>query len=150
MKNILLSILILFIIFILLIFKAPVAALKIENILWINWFSEFVLSFKWTYDETVTNIPTKSELKNAYDTVHSWAIDFKDKFEDWLNITKEKIDTVREKVWEAEDTYNELKWTYDEVQEFIDTNSWKIEEIKEVIETVSEITETITNTWETN
>lgn len=149
-KNILLLWFIFIIVFIILIFKTPDFALKIESTLWINWLSQFLLWFKWTYDETVTNIPTKAELENAYDTVQSGALDFKDKFEDWLNLTKEKIDWVREKAWDIENTYNDLKWTYDEAKEFINTNSWKIEEIKEVIETISDVTWTLTNTWETN
>jgi len=146
----LLSLLIFTIVLTLSVFNIPTITTSIEKMIWLNWFTEFILKFKSTYDETVTNIPTKGELENTYNTVQSWALDFKDKFEDWIKLTKQKIDSIRGSVWEIEDTYNDLKDNYDEVQEFIDTNSWKIDEIKEVIETITDVADTLTNTWETN
>jgi hypothetical protein len=149
-KNLLLYILIFFVVYIVLIFNVPQIAWVIENTLWINWFNQFVLSFKWTYDETVTKVPTETELKDAYNTVYSWAIEFKDNFDSWIEITKDKIDDFRTILSWAEDTYNDIKNWINDAKEFIETNSWTIEEIKEVIDTVSETSEILTNTWEIN
>ena len=142
-KKLLLSGLILFIVYILLIFKAPEIAWTIEKLILIDWFNEFALSFKSIFDETVTQIPSSEEFL-------SWTIDIKNTVIDWVNTTKDKIDSFRETMSWAQDTYNDLKNTYDEAKDFINSNSWKIEDIKEVIETISNITETLTNTWETN
>lgn len=132
------------------IFKIPQIAWLIENILWINWFNQFVLSFKSTWDDIFTNIPNNNELNDAFDNVYSWALDFKTKFEDWLGVTKDKIDWFRETASGIENTYNELKDTYDKAKGFIESNSWTIDDIKEVIETISDRANIVTNTWETN
>lgn len=138
-KKFLLSIIILFIWYILLIFTAPNVAWAIEKFLWIDWFNSSIIELKEIFNEKSTNIPSTDELL-------SWAIDIKNTIVDWVDTTKEKIDTVRETLSWVENTYNEIKEWYNEVKNFIDTNSWKIEEIKTVIDTISELN----NTWTTN
>jgi hypothetical protein len=150
LRKILWSIILFFIIYILLIFKAPSIAWVIEKSIWINWFNEFILWFKSAYDETVTHIPSKEELQNTYNTVHSWAIEFKENFDLWVDLTKEKIDAFRDTMSWAEDTLNNFKTWYNETKDFINTNSWVIIDIQNTIETISGITEILINTWETN
>jgi len=136
-----------FISYILLIFNSPTIAWAIEKVLWIGWFNNFVLKFKWAYDTTVTNIPTKDELKNAYDIAHSWAIEFWENFKMWAEFTKDKIDWYRETLSWAEWTYNEVKDWYNEIKDYVNTNSWMIDEIRNTIETFSWITDSLSNTW---
>ena len=156
------------VLYILLVFKAPTITWEIENKIWINWFSEFVVNFKNKYDDTVTNIPSKREVQDTYDVIYSWATDYKEKFVNGANITKWKIDTIREKISWTEETYNELlewyediKEWYEDAKEFIDDNKEKLDTIKNAIDVVSNktsevgswITDTIntfswlTNTW---
>lgn len=150
LRKIIWSIILFLVIYILLIFKAPGIAWVIENIIWINWFNNFILWAKSTYDETVTNIPSKDELQNTYNTVQSWAIEFKENFEIWVEITKEKIDAFRATMSWAESTYNDLKDWFNDAKDFIDTNSWIVDDIHNTIKTLSGINEALTITWETN
>lgn len=150
LKNIFLFILIFFVLYILSIFKAPDLASSIEQSLGIQWFNAFVINFKETFDDIVTNFPTQDELKNAYETAQSWALEFKDNFENWLNITKDKIDTIRETLSWAEDTISDIKENIDAAKDFYDANSWTIDDIKNTIDTISEISQEITNTWTNN
>lgn len=145
-----LTILIFFTTYVLVIFNLPHVAWAIGKVLWLEEFNKFVLTFKSTYDETVTKIPTEDELKNTYNTVQSWAIDFKEKFDLWVDYTKEKIDWFRETLSWAEDTFNEIKNWYDWAIKFVNTNSGLIEEYKEKIEYLSWITETISESWVNN
>ncbi len=121
--------------YLILIFNFPIFAGALENALWIKWFNHFILSFKYDYDESKTNIPSQNELKVAYDDVYSWAIDFREKFVDGLYITKSKIDNVRE-------TLNNTKEKYDDVKEWYD-------DVKQTIDTIVEISNKLTNTWVT-
>jgi len=136
-----------FVSYILLIFNAPIIAWAIEKVLWIEWFNKFVLSFKSTVDKTATVLPTQDELKNAYDVVHSWAIEFKENFWLWVDYTKEKLDWYRVALSWAEDTFNNLKDWYNETKDYINTNSWVIQEVRNTIEAFSGLTESLTNSW---
>ena len=159
------------VLYLLLVFKAPVITLGIEKTIWIKWITEFVINFKNKYDDTVTTIPSKSEVQDTYNVIYSWAVDYKEKFVNWANVTKWKIDIIREKISWAEDTYNELldwyedvKESYDDAKVFIDENKEKLDIIKDAIDSVSNksseihswFTDTInsfswlTNTWITN
>ncbi|MDR2411962.1 MAG: hypothetical protein LBD88_05405 [Candidatus Peribacteria bacterium] len=65
-KKILWFLVIVFVLYILLIFTYPNLADKIENKLGIKSFNEFIRNFKTTLDDICTNLPTKDEVKNAY------------------------------------------------------------------------------------
>lgn len=140
-----------FVSYILSIFKAPILASAIEKVLWIEWFNEFILSFKSTYDDAVTNMPTKDELKNAYNVVHSWAVEFWENFEIWVDYTKKQIDWIRETLSWAENTYNDITDWYLKTKDYINTNSWVLQDVRDTIESFSGITESLTNsgiiTW---
>lgn len=138
-KKFILFSLIIFILYILALFKLPQFTSIVWNIAWLNWFNEFVLSFKSTFDKTVTNIPSQEEFIE-------WSLELKENVINWVDVTKDKIDDIRETIKWAESKYNDLKETYDETKEFINTNSWKIKEIKETIQKISNLT----NTWEIN
>lgn len=128
-------------IYLLLVFKTPNIAMHIEKTIWIEWMATDIVKIKDTYDNVVTEIPSKYELKK-------WALDFKEKFIEWVEITKSKIDSIRTTASWAEDTYNDLKEWYDKAKDFINTNSWKIDDIKKAINDVSNITNTInSNSW---
>jgi hypothetical protein len=142
-KKLILSLIILFVWYILLIFTMPSVASAIEQLLWIGWFNQKVIDIRDSFNNKTTTIPSKDELL-------SWALDLKNNIIDWVDTTKEKIDSFRETMSGVEDTYNDLKDWYNEVKDFIDTNSWKIEDAKEILNTVSDITQSLTNTWETN
>jgi len=142
-KKLLLSIVILFIAYVLLIFSAPNIAWAIEQLLWLDGLNQKIIDFRDSFNDKSTSIPSKDELL-------SWALDLKDNIIEWVDTTKEKIDSFRETMSWVEDTYNDLRDWYNEVKDFIDTNSWKIDDAKEILNTVSDITQTLTNTWETN
>lgn len=115
------------------VFLAPNIATKIDSLIWVPWLSDNIRGSKEAIDSTVTNIPSVSEFK-------SWAIDIKDKVADWVETTKDTIDTIRswaQKVEEtynwAVDTYNDLKWTLEDAQK-------KVEQIQWVVESVWELT----------
>ena len=157
-KKIFLSLLIIFILYILIIFNIPSLWLKIENILWINWFNNFILKSKKTYDETVTNIPTKEEVIETYDTVYSWAVELKNNLKEWLDNTKKQVDNIRETLQETKDNYYELKENINEAKDFIEnaswtlkntinSNTWLIEWTKEIYESIKELENEIYNTW---
>jgi len=142
-KKLLLSIVILFVGYVLLIFSAPNIAWAIEQLLWLDGLNQKIIDFRDSFNDKSTSIPSKDELL-------SWALDLKDNIIEWVDTTKEKIDSFRETMSWVEDTYNDLRDWYNEVKDFIDTNSWKIDDAKEILNTVSDITQTLTNTWETN
>ncbi|MFK7780567.1 MAG: hypothetical protein QM490_05545 [Candidatus Gracilibacteria bacterium] len=149
-RKLLLSILIFFTVYILLIFKAPIVAGAIEKVLGIKGFNEFILGFKSTFDDTVTDIPTKAELRNAYDAIHSGALNFKENFDIGVDYTKKQIDEIRETLSGAEDTFNNVKDGYENIKEYIDTNSGVIQDVRDTIEAFSGITEKLTNSGTTD
>lgn len=144
------------VVYLLLVFKAPTIAWVIEKWIWVKWLSEFVLNFKNKYDDTVTKIPTEREVQDTYNVIYSWAVDYKEKFINWAEVTKSQIDAIRNKISWAEDTYNDLKEWYDDVKEgyneakeFIDENSDRLDAIKKAINEVSNNT-TIVSSWTTD
>lgn len=139
-KKILLSILIFFVVYILLIFKAPIIAWSIEQLLWIKWFNDYVIWLKSKLDKTVINIPSQSEV-NIYDSIQSWALDIKT----WIDYTKDKIDWFRKTMSGVDSTIKEINDWYDKTQDFINTNSWVIEDARNTIDSYSWITEKLTN-----
>lgn len=140
--------------YILLIFTSPQIAAVFENILWINWFNEFVKSFKSWYDDTVTDIPTNNELINTYKDVVDTTNDLSNHFVEWVSITKTKIDNFREDlnqkkktVEELKQSYEKIKESYEDVKEIIDTASGTIQNTRNTINNLTDITDTFTNTW---
>lgn len=142
-KKIFWFIIILLIIYLLLIFKAPTVATQIEKILQIEWFNEKVINFKKTFDELITNIPSKEEVQGSLNGTL-----------DMIDSTKEKIDDLRLKAWEYEKKYNEtinyISWATSKVDEFKD----KINEATQLISSwatflswATEFTNIETNSW---
>ncbi len=136
MKKIVWLFILIFVLYILAIFKAPILADEIEKLIWINWFNNKIRELKEKLDSFSTKVPTKEKLQDYY----SWAVENIEK-------TKENIDTIRKKAKDLEETYNEAKETIDEAQE-------KLEQVKETIDKVSEVWESInkiiTTTWTVN
>ena len=126
--------------YILLVFKAPILSTEIDKLIWIEWFSEKVVIFKWSYDKVVTRIPTKEELEAVY----SWAIETVDQ-------VKGTIDEIREKAWEVEDTYNQATDFINEAWEKLDQAKETFDDVKDSIEGIKNIIWTWaieTSTWE--
>lgn len=147
LKNLLLFIIILITLYLLAVFNAPNLANNIENIIWIEGLWNKITNFKSTTDWVVTNIPSREEFNKAYDDFYSWALEFKDNIETWADITKDKINTIRETVWWSQETYEDIKEWIKDAKDFIDSASWVINQTKDIIEDVSEINTIITNTW---
>jgi len=139
-KKILLSILIFFVVYILLIFNAPIIAWTIEQLFWIKWFNEFILSSKAKFDNTIINITSQNEV-NLYDKIQSWALDIKWNINNWADYTKDKIDDFRKTMSGVDSTIKEINDWYDKTQDYINTNSWVMQEVKNTINTYSWITE---------
>ena len=137
--------------YILLVFKAPTLSIEIDKLVWIEWFSEKVVIFKWSYDKVVTKIPTKKELESVY----SWAIEKVDQ-------VKDKIDDIRETVGEVEDTYDKATEFISDAWDKLDQAKETFEEVKNTIDGIKNIVWTWafditwetasweTNTWELN
>jgi len=144
------------VIYLLLVFKAPTLSWVIEKSIWVKGLSQIILNFKNTYDDTVTKIPTEREIQDTYNVIYSGATDYKEKFVNWAAITKWKVDTIREKISWAKGTYNDLKGSYDDAKkwyndakDFIDKNSERLNTIKKAIDAVSNNTIPV-NSWSTN
>jgi peptidoglycan hydrolase CwlO-like protein len=143
MKKLLLLFVIIFTLYILVIFKLPVLADAIGKTFWLEKFNEFVLQFKSDVDMVSTDTPTKEELIDTYNKALIWVIDLKNDIVNWVDVTKDKIDSVRKTLSGAEKAYNDLKEQYGNAVEFIDETSQKIEEAKKIIDAVQEVT----NSW---
>ncbi len=125
-----------FVLFLLSVFNAPSIADKIWEQVWITNISDKIKSVKESFDKLITHMPTKEEAEKAWEN-----------FVKWVDITKNKIDKIRQTLSWAEDKINEVKEIYDDTTE-------KIEDIKETINSVKEIWEQIQDitwwTWDTN
>lgn len=145
MKKLILFLLIAFVCYILIIFKAPLVADWIAKTLGIEWFNEFVLKFKSDIDSNATQWVSSEDLKNAYDNVMSGALEVKNTVQKTLDNTKERIDSLRITLSWAEDTFNDMKDWYDAAIEILDTTNKKIEEVKNVIESVQNLSSSWSN-----
>ncbi len=94
-KKILLWLLIVFVLYIIAIFKAPVFADSVEKFFKIDWFNDWVIDFKAKMDFAFTNMPTTDEIKDAYNKTLSWAENIKDYAWSWTQEFKNKIDAFR-------------------------------------------------------
>lgn len=122
------------------VFAAPQFASTVDNLIWIPGLSDTIRGKKAVLDGAITDIPSVNEVK-------SWALDFKEKFEDGITSTKDTIDSIRQWAEKAEDTYNSAKETYDELKEtfsgakqMLDDASEKIEQVQGVVNDVSALT----------
>jgi len=115
------------------IFLLPQVASQIDTIIGMPWFSEKVRGNKVVMEGAITDIPSVNEFK-------SWALDAKDTFLNGVDVTKQKIDTLREWAQKAEETYNQAKDTYDSLKETLSGATQTIEEIGDVIESVNNVT----------
>jgi hypothetical protein len=117
-----------------------------EN-LWMKHVNKIIIDLKNFREEPEKWFPDSPELQNIY----SWAIDLKDDIVDWLNYTKDKIDSTRVYLSGANDAIDSIKDWYEDVSEFISWATDKIDEAKDLIDTIKDITNTwVTNTWITN
>jgi len=153
MKKFFLILLIIFVLYIVSIFKLPSFSWFIWNILWIEKFNEFIVSFWTTYNDVVTDIPSKEQVLDTYNKTLSWAIDIKNTIIDWLDTTKWYVDEIRlslswseDKIDEFKQSITDLKDTYDDTKVIITETVDTVSEIKDRIDTINTA---ITNTWET-
>ncbi len=153
LKKIYLWLIIIFVSYILLIFLVPSVTTIIDRLIWINWFTENVRKIKSVIDDSYENLPSKEEVVDKYNKAYSWAVEIKENVEEWIEFTKDKIDTAREVLSWAEDTYNKAKDTYDDAIEFIDKANDKISETKEKVDKINETAKDISelfSTWALN
>jgi aryl-phospho-beta-D-glucosidase BglC (GH1 family) len=108
------------------VFVAPDTASSIDSTLWIPWFSENIRGTKSNFDSAITDIPSLEEFK-------SWALDLKDTVVQWVETTKDTIDSVRWWAQKAEDTFNQAKDTYDSTKDAIDEANRKITEFQSLL-----------------
>ncbi len=123
MKKILWLIILCVTIYGILIFIQPEITDWIEDVLWFSGFWDKVRGNLWTINETVTDIPSISEFQ-------SWAIDIRNKVTDWIQTTKDTIDTVRSTLSWAEDTYNKAKDVITETTETIDKIKGTLDDVE--------------------
>jgi len=148
MKKFFLVIIIIITSYILIIFKLPELWANLGNLFWTTKFNEFLLKNSDTFNNTVTDIPSKEELINTYSKAYSWAIKIKDTVVDSAETIKGNIDDVRVTLSWAESKINNIKDKYKEAKDFIETNSWKIQNIQNEIDKVSKISKILTSTWD--
>ena len=130
MKKIFWLLVIIFVLYVILIFKAPIFADNIEKLMHNSTiFNEKVRQIKKKLDKLWTKLPTKEDLQKTY----SWTIET-------INKTKENIDNLRKKAKELEKNYDEVKQKIDEAQKTLD----KVEKIW------NNIREIINTTWSVN
>lgn len=128
--KILLSFLILVIWYLGLVFLYPDVSSRIEDKLGVSWFTETLIRWKNIFDYITTD-GVEQNLERFMKT--------RDALREWIDTTKEKIDTVREQGQKIEAGYNELqenidtlKWVYDDTSEAIKQVSWSIDTIKKI------------------
>lgn len=136
-----------FTLFVVSVFKAPEIADSIGNTFGFPNLTEKIREFKSWFDGVVTHIPSQQEIQNALAETKSWAIKLKDGFIDWVEITKDKIDTVRETLSWAEQKIEDAKDAYNKTIDFIDETGNKINEVKQTIEDTSKVIEDVQNLW---
>lgn len=136
-----------FTLFVVSVFKAPEIADSIGNTFGFPNLTEKIREFKSWFDGVVTHVPSQQEIQNALAETKSWAIKLKDGFIDWVEITKDKIDTVRETLSWAEQKIEDAKDAYNKTIDFIDETGNKINEVKQTIEDTSKVIEDVQNLW---
>lgn len=130
MKKLWLILLILIIWYVLLIFQAPEITDKLGN----KEINDRIRWSKATVDEISTNTPTKEEV-----------IQFKDDVVNGIETTKEKIDTVRATLNNAE---QKIKDTKEQIDNAVETVNNLKEDVGSALETVEKITDVLGETEE--
>lgn len=102
---------------IVLVFQAPETASKLEQILWMKGITSSILEFKGTVDKVATDIPTKNDLINTYNSLSSGALDAKNTVVDTANTTKQKVDDVRKTLSGAQETVTDTIETVQKAKE---------------------------------
>jgi len=119
------SFLIIFVLYILAIFNAPVFADNIEKFIWITWFNQKIRDFKANLDW----IPVQDNLNDIYNRTVDWANNAI-----WtVNDVKNWIDDVRWTLSWAVNTYKEVKTTIDETKAQVE--SW-VKSLKSTADTI--------------
>ena len=139
-KKLFFHLIIIFVIYILIIFNAPILSWFIWKTIWIQKFNEYILQFKSDYDSFIKNIPTWEEAKNKIIEYKNNSIEYKDTI-------KNNIDNIRQFMSWTEDKINKVQNSYKEVKNLIDSSSWKIKKIKDLINESSKTIKGFTNTW---
>ncbi len=142
-KKILWFLLIFVVLYILAIFKAPVLADSIEDLLKINWFNQTVRDFKTSLDNIYTNLPSKEQVIDTYNKTLSWANELKEKAWSWTKQLKESIDNVRLSISWSVDKYEWIKNDIIETKQKMDQT---VDTIKSTSEAIGEFWENIKNT----
>lgn len=142
------SVILLFILFILAVFKAPDIAKSLADMAWYPNLPEKIIEIKWTYDNVVTDIPSKEELELQYNSTVSWALQLKENIVNWVETTKNKVDSLRETMSWAEQKIEDIKEWYEDAKQFIDETGKKIDEAKQIIEDTQAVIENVQNAWE--
>jgi len=131
----LLSILIIIItLYILLVFTNKILIEKIEDFIWLKWFSNNFIFLKEKYDEIFTKLPTKEEVYNEWEQIKK-EIDDK----------KEIIDNIRVGVKDLETKYNQTKDFIEDTNDKIIETKWKIEDLKNWLNNIENIWSWIIN-----
>lgn len=151
MKKSILTILIIFVLYILLVFVAPGLADKVGWAIWLQWFNDIVRDLKKKWDETITNYPQiKEDVENRLSEAQSGALELKNTVAEGVKDTKEKIDTVRETLedtrWSIEETVNSINNTVDKVWELSDSVKWVVSNSSG--DTVNSIGQTCLDSWD--
>lgn len=144
------SIVLLFILFVLSVFKAPDIAKSIAELAGYPNLPEKIVELKWTYDSIVTDIPTKEELESQYNSTLSWALELKQNIVSWVQTTKDKVDSLRETMSWAEQKIEDIKEWYEDAKQFIDETWKKIDEAKQIIEDTQAVIENVQQVTEIN
>ncbi len=110
-------------------FMKPAITDWIEETLWFEGFWEKIRWNLGFINKTVTDIPSFWEIQ-------SWAIDIRNKVADWINTTKETIDTVRSTLSWAEDTYNKAKDVINETTQTIDKIKGTLNDVEKLWDTI--------------
>ncbi len=131
MKKIIWILILICILYILLVFKAPGLTTEIEKQFGFEWLTETLTWVKGKLDEASTKIPSQEELESKYNKWLSWAIDIKNTVVDGIDKTKETIDNVRVTLSWAQDTVSDTL-------DFVDNATQKVKDAKEAVDQVNQ------------
>lgn len=146
MKKIIWILILLVVVYILLIFKAPNLTTEIEKLAGIEGLTELVTSIKWNIDEAATKIPSPEELEDRYNQTVSGALHVKDNVINGIDKTKETIDNVRVTLSWAQDTISDTMDVVGSAVEKVQQAKETVDKINQSVQEVSETIETVNNT----
>lgn len=116
-------------------FIAPSVASTLDKVIGIPGLSDTIRWKKSQIDESITNVSSISEFTSG-------AMDAKDSIINGVEVTKEKIDTVRQWAQKIEETYEDTKETIEDVKTIYNEAQTQIGEVKQVVDTISQMTGT--------